>query len=224
MNDALLIQQIYPDTPGVEMLELNVAHNTSYCNSFNIDYWHKVENSIEGSDPLKGSWSKVELMRQGLEAGYDSVIWLDADTIICDLDTDLRDGVQLERIGACWHRIPQLSHWNVGALYLDNCEAVRLFVDQWLAQYPGANDGWLEQGVFNRLAKESRTVVTLSDRWNATLDVSMVPDAVVLGFHGQGDTPQRIKIMQQAYERLFAVDLVHTLGASQLETIEATGE
>lgn len=203
MNDALLIQQIYPDTPGVEMLELNIEHNQRYCNAHGFDYWHKIENSIEGSDPLKGSWSKVELIRQGLQAGYMSVIWLDADTLICDHDTDLRDAILPGKIGACWHRIPQLSHWNVGALYVDNCQETEDFINKWLAGYPGINDGWLEQGVFNRLARESRIVTTLSDRWNATLDVSMVPDAVVLGFHGQGDTPQRIKLMQQTYERLF---------------------
>ena len=204
MRDALLIQQIYPDTPGVEMLRLVEPHNANYCAMFNMDYWCKYENSIIGSDPLKGSWSKVELMRQGLTKGYNSVIWLDADTLICDLNTDLRDAVQYQKIGACWHRIPQLSHWNVGALYLDNCKEVRQFVDAWLAGYPGANDGWLEQGVFNRLGLQSKTVTTLSDKWNSTLDVNMVPDAVVLGFHGQGDTPYRIKIMQQTYERLFA--------------------
>ena len=207
MNDALLIQQIYPDTPGVEMLELSIDHNARYCESYGFDYWHRIENSLPGSDPLKGSWSKVELMRQGLEAGFDTVIWLDADTIICDLDTDLRDAIQLERIGACWHRIPQLNHWNVGALYLDNCEPVRDFIDQWLSQYPG-EFGWMEQGVFNRLALQSNVVTTISDRWNATLDVSMVPDAVVLGFHGQGDTPHRTKIMEQTYERLFAVERI----------------
>jgi len=204
MNDALLIQQIYPDTPGVEMLEMNVEHNQRYCDAHGFDYWHKVENSIKGSDPLKGSWSKVELIRQGLAAGYRYVVWLDADTLICDVHTNLRDAIPPYKIGACWHRIPQLSHWNVGALYVESCPDTREFISQWLAQYPGANDGWLEQGVFNRLAKESRTVVTLSDKWNATLDVNMVPDAVVLGFHGQGDTPQRIKIMKQTYERLFA--------------------
>ena len=206
MNDALLIQQIYPDTPGVKMLELNIEHNARYCESFNMDYWHLIENSLPNSDPLKGSWSKVELIRQGLQQGYDSVIWLDADTIICDLDIDLREAIQPDKIGACWHRIPQLSHWNVGALYVHNSGATHAFLDEWLAQYPGLNDGWLEQGVFNRLARESRIVTTLSDKWNATLDVSMVPDAVVLGFHGQGDTPYRINLMKQTYERLYSAE------------------
>ena len=144
----------------------------------------------------------MELIRQGLR-GYQSVVWLDADTLITDMETDLRDAIQLEKIGACWHRIPQMDHWNVGALYLDDCEAVRDFVDQWLAEYPGLNDGWMEQGAFNRLALQSKTVVTLSDKWNATLDVNMVPDAVVLGFHGQGDTKYRTQLMRDTYQKLF---------------------
>lgn len=207
MNDALLIQQIYPDTPGVTMLELTRPHHGAYCEKWGFDYWCKFENNLPDSDPLRGSWAKVELMRQALR-DYQSVVWLDADTLIVDFETDLRDAIQLGKIGACWHRIPQLNHWNVGALYLDDAEEVREFVDHWLDLYPGINDGWMEQGVFNRMARESRTVVTLSDKWNATLDVSMVPDAVVLGFHGQGDTKYRTKIMQDTYERLFAVERI----------------
>lgn len=202
MNDALLIQQIYPDTPGVAMLELTREHHGSYCDQWGFNYWCLIENSIPGSDPEKGSWSKVELIRQGLK-DYQSVIWLDADTLIVDLQADLRDAIHLGKIGACWHRIPQMDHWNVGALYVDNCQETKDFIAEWLASYPGPNDGWMEQGVFNRLALQSKTVVTLSDKWNATLDVNMVPDAVVLGFHGQGDTKQRIQIMKDTYDKLF---------------------
>lgn len=207
MKNAVLIQQIYPDTPGVAMLELTKAHHEFYCERWGFDFWHRVENSLPDSDPLKGSWAKVELMKQALK-DYRYVVWLDADTLIVDLETDLRDAIQDYKIGACWHRIPQLSHWNVGALYIDSCKQTKDFVRDWLDGYPGANDGWLEQGVFNRLALKSKTVVTLSDKWNSTLDVNMVPDAVVLGFHGQGDTAHRTKLMQQTYERLFAVERI----------------
>jgi hypothetical protein len=200
--NAVLIQQIYPDTEGVKLLEMNVTRNREYCRMHNFDYWYRFENCLPGSDPLKGSWSKVELMRQALAAGYRYVIWLDADTLIYDFNTDLRLGVVPEHIGACWHRIPQLHHWNVGALYLSNTGRVRDFIGDWLAAYPGANDGWMEQGVFNRLAMQSDIVQTISDRWNSTIHYTEVPDAVVLGYHGAGTTKERADLMQTVLHQL----------------------
>lgn len=203
MNDyAVLIQQIYPDTEGVRLMELNRERNTAYCAAHGFDYWHRIENSLPDTDPLKGSWAKIELIRRGLEAGYKSVVWLDADTLIRDMDTDLRDAITPGHISACWHRIPQLHHWNVGALYLSNTERVRAFVAEWLTYYPGINDGWLEQGVFNRMAMHSDIVLTASDRWNATINFTEVPDAVVLGYHGAGDTKQRYELMKEVLTEL----------------------
>lgn len=201
MKDAVLLQQIYPNTPGVEMLELTKPRHAEYCHEWHIDYKPFIERVFD-HDPFLGSWAKVELIHRALVDGYDYVIWLDADTLIFDFETDLRQAVQPYKIGACWHRIPQLNHWNVGALYIDNTDETIDFITRWLASYPPPNDGWMEQGVFNRMAKQSRTVVTLSDRWNSTLDVSMVPDAVVLGFHGQGDTEHRTRLIKQALDQI----------------------
>lgn len=202
--NAILIQQIYPDTAGVEMLKLTEAHHAAYCKRHGFDYQCVYDNPIPDSDPLKGSWGKVKLIKDALDEGYEYVIWLDADTLIVDMDTDLRDAIEFYQIGACWQRIPQLHHWNVGALYVDNCKETREFIDAWLARYPGQSS-WLEQGEFNELAMQSKTVVTIVDRWNATVDVSEVPDAVVLGFHGQGSTENRIELMRDTLNQLFPV-------------------
>ena len=205
MNNAILIQQIYPNMPVslLPMMEMVKPLNQAYCDKWQMDYWCLCENPLPDHDVTNGAWGKVELIRKALDQGYHYVICLDVDTLIVDTEIDLRDAVQPGKVGACWHRIPQLDHWNVGALYIDNDPDTRAFIASWFASYPPPQDGWLEQGAFNRLARKSRTVVTLSDRWNATLDVSMVPDAVVLGFHGQGDTPYRINIMQQTIDKLF---------------------
>lgn len=202
MRSTILIQQIYPDTPGVKMLELTQAHHQKYCDKHNIEYL-AVYDKVYPHDPLLGSWAKIELIRKALRDGYDHVIWLDADTLIKDTSVNIAKGVPVFGIGACWQRIPQLHHWNVGALYVDNCQATINFIDRWLASYPPPQDGWNEQGVFNRLAMQNKTVVTISDKWNATFDVSMVPDAIVLGFHGQGDTEQRIELMRDTFSALF---------------------
>lgn len=195
MNNAILIQQIYPDTEGVKLLELTKQRNRDYCIRWQMDFQCLASaSSPQYADPTPGSWSKVELIKFALEKGYKYVIWLDADTLIKDLETDLRDAC-INGIGACWQRIPQLHHWNVGALYLTNTPQVKQLIDAWLAGYPGLNDGWNEQGVFNKLAMQSKTVQTISDRWNATLNHTMVPDAVVLGYHGYGTTQERYDAM-----------------------------
>lgn len=202
MNDAILIQQIYPDTEGVKLLELTKQRHRDYCIRWNMDFQCLTSaSSPRYADPKPGSWSKVELIQMALDKGYQYVIWLDADTIIKDLDTDLRDGC-IKGIGTCWQRIPQLNHWNVGALYIQKSDEAREFIKDWLKGYPGLNDGWNEQGVFNSLAMKRTIVQTISDRWNATLNHTMVPDAVVLGFHGYGTTQERYEAMQATLKSL----------------------
>ena len=207
-NNAILIQQIYPDTEGVALLELTKQRNRDYCIRWKMDFQCLASaSSVKYADPVPGSWSKVELIKFALAKGYQYVIWLDADTVIADLETDLRDGC-VNGIGACWQRIPQLNHWNVGALYMGNTPEIQNFIDEWLAGYPGLGDGWNEQGVFNKLARESRVVQTISDRWNATLNYTMVPDAVVLGYHGYGKTYERLQAMKDTLKQLEAREVV----------------
>jgi len=201
--EAVLIQQIYPDTPGVKLFDLTREHHKAYCDKWGIDYQCVIEDSAPEFDKNLGNWAKLRLIDKAM-AQYADIVWLDADTIIKDVDTNLRYAIQARKIGACWQRIPQLprGHWNTGALYIHNSKETRKFMADWLAGYP-PKDGWLEQGIFNELAMQSNVVVTLSDKWNATLDVSVVPDTVVLGFHGQGNPQYRYDIMKDTMQRLF---------------------
>lgn len=199
---TILIQHIHANTPGVRMLELTEARHKDYCNRHGYYYRAVIGNPLPDIPPEAGNWARIKLIKDALDEGFDHVIWLDADTLIYDMGTPLADAVQENKIGVCWHRIPQLHHWNIGAMYMDNAPEVREFVKNWLASYPPPNDGWLEQGVFNRLARGGNTVVTISDKWNATFDVSMVPDAVVLGFHGQGDTDYRAEMMKRTLDKI----------------------
>ena len=199
---TILIQHIHANTAGVGMLELTEARHKEYCNRHGYYYRPVVGNPLPEIPPEAGNWARIKLIKDALEEGFEQVIFLDADTLIYDMETPLENAIEAGRIGVCWHRIPQLHHWNIGAMYLDNCKEVRTFIDNWLASYPPPADGWMEQGVFNRLARSGNVVVTVSDRWNATLDVSMVPDAVVLGFHGQGDTEYRIEVMKQTLDQI----------------------
>jgi hypothetical protein len=201
MNDAILIQQAYPGNGYEGMIELTRERNEEYCKRWGFDYQVHIDTVVPEWDYWMGGWAKIELIHRALDAGYKYVVWLDADAMIYDLDTDLRDGCP-DGIGLCWHRIPQLHHWNVGVMFMQNTEAVKSFILEWITKYPGARDGWNEQGEFNRMGRKSRVVQTISDRWNATINVNMVPDAVILGFHGHGDAKQRFTAMKDTLDKI----------------------
>jgi hypothetical protein len=204
--NAILLQQCWVGNVGglgdyQPMLELTRQRNEEYCKAHGLD----IDLLVGTIDPKyanvrEGGWVKIEMILRAMEKGYQYIVWLDPDTLIKDLDADLRDGCP-QGIGACWHRIPQLNHWNVGALYIQNSDEAHEFMKNWLASYPGERQ-WMEQGEFNKLAMKGKVVQTISDRWNATLNYSMVPDAVVLGFHGNGDAKQRFDMMEQALKVL----------------------
>ena len=162
MNDAVLIQHIYPDTPGVKLFDLTRENHQRYCDSFGIDYHCVIDDPAPHLDKNLGNWAKVELINQAMRS-YSDIIWLDADTIIKDTSVNLRYAIQTRKIGACWQRIPQLpqGHWNVGALYIHNSEETRAFIDAWIAAYPPPQDGWLEQGIFQRCFKIVRNIAKL---------------------------------------------------------------
>ena len=201
MNNAVIIQHVYPGLGFEKMMELTRTHNVSYCNFHKFDYQtHCYANEL---DVNNGGWVKIELIRAALKAGYEYIVWLDADAMIIDVSVDLRHAFEAGKIGAAWHRIPQLNHWNVGVMYVHNTPDTSAFISQWLASYPPPKDGWMEQGVFNRMGKAGKIVSTVSDKWNATIDVNLVPDAVVLGFHGQGDAEYRYGMMEETFKRLF---------------------
>lgn len=195
--NAIMIQQVYPGWKYEEMLELTRRRHEAYCNRWSIDYQALVDNVEEAWPPDAGGWAKILLVKAALLKKYEYVFWIDADAVVYDLAVDMREAVPFaSSIGACVHRIPQWTHWNVGCLYFHAGPGVLDFVGRWAEAYPGEKDGWFEQGVFNRMGREGRIVQTISDRWNATLGVNMVPDPVVIGFHGKGDATARTELMR----------------------------
>jgi len=208
MNDAILLTQCWiGDIGGLgdyePLLEIQRVRNEEYCARHKFDFWPLIGTlDPKYAEVRQGGWVKIEMILQSLEKGYQYIVWLDPDALIKDLATDLRDGCP-KGIGACWHRIPQLDHWNVGALYLQNSDEVRQFMTDWLASFPGERQ-WMEQGEFNKLAMKNKIVETISDKWNATFNFNMVPDAVVLGFHGNGNAINRLKMMTDTLKILEA--------------------
>jgi hypothetical protein len=200
-NDAILIQHVYGDTPAYfNLLKITGPRCLDYCLRHQMDYRMIADGTYQNN----GDWAKVNIIRAILNnEKYKYVIYLDPDTIIADLDADLRDACPPNGIGACRHVLKKeqygidLDHLNVGALYITNCEASRLFVEKWLLGYPGTTKpSWWEQGVFNDI--NDGTVKAVDDKYNATGNVNPSPTPVVIGYHGQGDVKARFNAMCRA--------------------------
>lgn len=194
--------QVWPGGPYSEMAYINNERNKKYCEKWGFD-WELHIGTLDPkyADYRVGSWVKVEQIIRALQEPYRYVVSLEPDTLIRDFNTDLRDGCP-NGVGACWHRHHVGHQWNVGALYMQNTPDVRACIDEWLKEFP-AEPVWRDNGAFNVVGKRNKTIQTISDRWNATLDVSMVPDAVVLGFHGVGASSQaRLDTMKLALKSI----------------------
>jgi hypothetical protein len=195
MNNAIIIQQCYPGGGYEDMLAFGMEKHLPYARQHRFDYWAVYSDVIELPIDF-GGWSKVHLIREALEQGYERVIWVDLDAFVFDPAADLRDGCPAVGIGATHHVLPE-DHFNVGMLYVRNSELTRAFVDAWLAEQPGPAH-WREQAVFNQLMKKYPGVVHEIDRkWNSTWNNNDAPDPVVLAYHGCGWPEQRLRMMKE---------------------------
>lgn len=184
MNDAVLIQQIYPGRGMERLLDLTEGLHRKYCEQHEFDYQVERQNVVAEWSWEGGAWTKVELLHRALLRGYSFVVWLDADAMIVDPEIDLREACRgAGSVGAVKFYAPFTwgDHYNTGALYLENSSTTRKFVDDWLAGYPGP-EKQREQGVFNALS-EGR-VTELPSAWNYTLDRHFgITYPVVRGYH-----------------------------------------
>ena len=203
MNDALLLQHCSENWEGANLFKITTNRNIEYCLKHKMDF----ELTMFGEAPNHGDWMKVKLIREAMNKDYKYIIWLDADAVIVDAEHDLRNACTEGKIGACRHILTKadykiyLDHFNVGVLYVYNCEETREFVDKWLEGYPGTTKpAWYEQGVFNDI--NDGTIQEVDAKYNATGKVNPSPTPVVLGFHGQGATYRdRFLLMCDAIEK-----------------------
>jgi hypothetical protein len=204
-NDTLLFQHVHSNSGCMQWVALTAPRTLEYCRVHEIDY-RLLVGDLRGYRGGNGHWTVVELIKDFIIAGYDNVIYFDADCIIANLNADLREACKQDKIGAVWHDLsyhdPDWSHFNVGALYISCSGLVAAFVDEWLSQRPGLPDNpWWEQGVFNRLGRERNIINKLDNRWNAG-HVSPSDHPVVLGLHGFPDRyvsmKKRLKELEDA--------------------------
>ena len=205
-NNAVIIQHTYSNSPAFsDMLRLTIQRHMAYATAYGMDYW-AMQGGLQAERMAEaGAWAKIELIKMALEKGYEYVFWIDADSAIVDFKTDLRDAAKDIHIGACVHDPAKSDylkqygvekHINVGDLYIRNTPEAKQFIDEWFASYPG-EPRWAEQGSFNTLIKKyPDTVSAIDDKWNATVNVNMVDNPVVMGYHGVMPIIERFGMMR----------------------------
>ena len=182
----------------LEMLSLSDDLHKAYAERHGITFC-----SFRG--PIQGErhpfWNKIRLIQMMLAAGFEFVVWMDADTLIVrpeiDVRSALRDGAP---IAMCRNPLPwrdQPWHYNAGVIMIRNTGAARWFFDEvWRAGHVDHHP-WQEQARINELTRKHENLVQrLEDKWNCTKGVNSTRNPVILAWHGQG--PRAVKLMTVA--------------------------
>ena len=168
-------------------LQLTYARHAEYCKKWNIDYHVRI-----GQVPRyeNDAWAKIALIQEQLW-WHDYVIWLDADTIIRDFETDIRRAFVSPINGVRWEH--PLSHVQAGILFFrsDSLPLVDYMMNErkyYIKRFPGLR-GWYEQGQLNEMAEDPHFkihIAAIDDKWNWS-ELYMPPclDVVIEAWHGE---------------------------------------
>jgi hypothetical protein len=151
--------------------------------------------------PRPRPWHKVSLIRSLFEAGYEFVLWVDADAVVVDPRPDVRDCILPTK------HLYLVRHWingrfvpNTGVMLLRNCDWTRELLRQlWdLEQY--ADHPWWENAAFLHLFYRDEfahmdivnqgelwsqePLMWISERWNFLSRVSTEGPPVIRHFAG----------------------------------------
>ncbi len=168
------------DGHHVALLEFTREHHRQYAEQHGMKYWAVVGNPAAPKPP---GWGKISLILSAMRAGFDRIVWLDADAVIMRADIDLSRLID-SGIGMVQH--PNPTHWNSGVIVAVRSTATERFF-QSVEAMPDNGSAWMEQLAVNQLAElpEFRPLlVPLDPIYNSTPGAVMADDPVVLAAHG----------------------------------------
>lgn len=207
-SNAVLIQQASGE--HMQMLRLTYHLHSLYCERHGIDYWAFFGEPVdlEGRAP---NWCRVKLMQMAQVAGYQFIIWLDADCLIVG-DTDLREACVEPGFNmtwcdmSAWKSEALYDHWNTGAIYFNArlpSESKSLLHFWWHESDKG--HGWADQHAFNLAANKHLISAphALDRKWNSIYPEFLSPEPVVMAWHGYGDTALRCAAMAEEIHKRF---------------------
>lgn len=201
MTRALLLQQVYKGSPYTEAIKLTYARNLDYCLRFDMDYLVQYGNVVEEWEVRFGGWAKIVMILKALQDDYKHVVWLDADALIADTSVDLRCGCPELGVGVALHKPKGQLTCNVGVMYVTNSAETQDFLKMWLSWFPGPLNGWHENAMLNlftQIPEYRPFIARIEDKWNSCRAAdNHVENAVIEGFHGEGEPARRIQLMKE---------------------------
>jgi len=180
--------------PWEQLLGMTSALHHSYCRQWQADYFFDDKQRPENKRP---HWRKVSLLKQSLEAGFDLVIWLDADSVIVNPRVDVFSFAGPDiTVCECFNSPTIARHYNTGFLLLRNTALVRDFVREW-HDIPDDFVGWADQKAFIRLLESNvryRNALTiLPNAFNWVAVHMEAENPIIRSAHGEPNRPQLVR-------------------------------
>jgi len=203
----------YTSDDYLPMLELTKARHQAYADKWDFDL---IAMDIRKLDKQgKNNSSNIINFLGYLLRSYEYVVRLDIDTLIWDMETDLRTAT--DEIGAVLYQanrpVPQGNlymhkfggkswHFNIGAVYVKRSDFTVAFIKEWADLTRAFNSTYGSQNAFNILALKYE-VAPLDCRWNYTRNRhGECLDPVVMGYHGYPGHSLKKEMMLSDLERL----------------------
>lgn len=180
-------------------LRLTERWHAEVCRRQGLAYRTHYRPVVTDRHPV---WDKVVRIREALAAGYELVIWLDADTLIVRPETPLVSALPQGYVGMVANQHgADPWHLNAGCIWTRNTPAARhLWEHVW--EHPPAHP-WEEQEALNRYLRATgyAGVELLRPHWNCRPYVNSVPHPIIRVWHGWGSLEERRDRMERTMRR-----------------------
>lgn len=190
--DSLIIQS----ARGLhaQLLEKTHTHHDVYCRRHGVDYLAYFGAAEPTRSP---KWDRTCLLRKALSSRDPGslVIWMDADTVVMDLEADPREMLPEGKLMGMVE-YPKGFHMGVLALRVD--KKVSALFDRVWEGYPVPGEGEDRDALVSALGvKPPSWFYSMDPKWNSTVKVNEVEGPVIRAWHGQGTVVSRLKALEQ---------------------------
>lgn len=153
----------------------NFESQKRYANKQGYDY-ALINKPYFTSMGVECCWLKLTLMKQALETGYSTVLYLDADTEIRDCAPPLNTA--FKKTKTVYMANGYTGRFNAGVILIKRHYTAMQWLNQIIASrnssIPEADSvGWGENGHIIHHSKNKAFVQTLENKWNNTFDAEV---------------------------------------------------
>lgn len=203
MNNAMMLQVCYSNSPYLDLMEISLTHHMNYARRHLMDFQFiasDVEQRTQFALPdvnyrqvgfFGDNWAKISIIQKWLMQ-YEYIFYLDADALIVDTTVDLREAFAGSTVGIlmCEHS----WMFNTGVVFFHKVTGLDALMVAWVAENPGnilpGHIAWDEQVIINRLMVDNRFLGLarkMDDKWNSSFQTNESPHPVISAWHGACD-------------------------------------